>query len=93
MVGTERNDAQHKKGKLTARERISLVNGSRFIRRDRRAGASPHQRFRMEDQQFYGDGVVTGYGTINGRLVYVFAQDFTCLAAHYQKHMPKKFAR
>ena len=33
--------------------------------------------FGMEDQQFYGDGVVTGYGTINGRLVYVFAQDFT----------------
>ena len=33
--------------------------------------------FGMEDQQFYGDGVVTGYGTVNGRLVYVFAQDFT----------------
>ena len=49
--------------------------------------------FGMEDQQFYGDGVVTGYGKINGRLVYVFAQDFTVFGGAFLKRMLKKSAR
>ena len=49
--------------------------------------------FGMEDQQYYGDGVITGYGTVNGRLVYVFAQDFTVFGGAFPKPMQKKFAR
>jgi propionyl-CoA carboxylase beta chain len=75
--GKARIETQHKKGKLTARERITLLldNGS-----FEEIGALVLHRtidFGMADQQFYGDGVITGYGTVNGRLVYVFAQDFT----------------
>src|SRR5574344_894488 len=75
--GQKRIDAQHQKGKLTARERIALLldEGSfeefdMFVR---------HRctNFGMERQHFDGDGVVTGQGTIDGRLVYVAAQDFT----------------
>ena len=75
--GPDRNAAQHKKGKLTARERIALLMDPGSFEE---IGALVLHRtidFGMEDQQFYGDGVITGYGTINGRMVYVFAQDFT----------------
>ncbi len=75
--GAARNEAQHKKGKLTARERISLLMDPGSFEE---IGALVLHRtidFGMEDQQYYGDGVITGYGTVNGRLVYVFAQDFT----------------
>jgi acetyl-CoA carboxylase carboxyltransferase component len=44
----------------------------------------------MEKEQYYGDGVITGYGTINGRLVYIFAQDFTVLEVLYLKLMLRK---
>ena len=78
--GQTRIDAQHKKGKLTARERIALLmdEGS-FCE----VGAFVTHRstdFGMEKQQFLGDGVVTGYGKVNGRTTYVFSQDFTVLA-------------
>ncbi len=75
--GKERIVQQHKKGKLTARERIDLLldNGS-FIEMD--AFALHHcTDFGMEKKRVLGDGVVTGYGNIDGRLVYVFSQDFT----------------
>ena len=75
--GKERIATQHKKGKLTARERISLLMDPGSFEE---IGALVLHRtidFGMEDQQFYGDGVITGYGTISGRLTYVFAQDFT----------------
>ncbi len=75
--GQERIDKQHAKGKLTARERIHfLLDEGSF----EELGALVTHRtkdFGMDKQIFYGDGVVTGYGTINGRQVYVFAQDFT----------------
>jgi acetyl-CoA carboxylase carboxyltransferase component len=47
----------------------------------------------MEKEQYYGDGVITGYGTINGRLVYIFAQDFTVLEVLYLKLMLRKSAK
>ena len=75
--GAERNTTQHKKGKLTAKERISLLMDEGSFEE---IGALVVHRtidFGMGDQQFYGDGVITGYGTVNSRLVYVFAQDFT----------------
>ncbi len=75
--GQVRIDKQHGKGKLTAHERVHfLMDEGSF----EEIGALVTHRttdFGMADQQFYGDGVVTGYGTVNGRLVYVFAQDFT----------------
>lgn len=75
--GEKRIAKQHEKKKLTARERIDyLLDEGSF----EEIGILVTHRttdFGMQDQKFYGDGVVTGYGTINGRLVYVFAQDFT----------------
>ncbi len=75
--GQKRIDAQHQKGKLTARERIELLldEGS-FEEFDMFVTHRCHD-FGLEKQQYYSDGVITGYGTIDGRLVYVFAQDFT----------------
>ena len=75
--GEKRIDAQHQKGKYTARERIDmLLDGGSFEEFDMFV---THRctNFGMQESAFLGDGVVTGYGTIEGRLVYVFAQDFT----------------
>ena len=75
--GQNRIEKQHQKGKLTARERVHLLLDPNSFEE---IGALVTHRttdFDMQDQLFYGDGVVTGYGTIAGRLVYVFAQDFT----------------
>jgi len=73
--GKERVDEQHKKGKLTARERIDLLldDGS-FVELDRFAVS---QNIEDNDRRILGDGVVTGHGTIDGRPVFVFAHDFT----------------
>jgi len=88
--GQRRVDAQHAKGKLTARERIqalfdteSFEEWDMFVEHD-------CADFGMQDNRIPGDGVVTGYGTINGRLVFAFSQDFTVLggslsAAHARK--------
>jgi acetyl-CoA/propionyl-CoA carboxylase carboxyl transferase subunit len=75
--GEERVQRQHDRGKLTARERLDyfLDNGS-FTEFDQfRAHRS--QNFDMDEREFLGDGVVTGYGTVDGRTVFVFAHDFT----------------
>ncbi|HEX5941764.1 MAG TPA: acyl-CoA carboxylase subunit beta [Anaerolineales bacterium] len=75
--GQERIDAQHKKGRLTARERIDLLldKGS-FRELDVFVQHRTHD-FNLDAQKFMSDSVVTGWGTIEGRLVYVFSQDFT----------------
>jgi propionyl-CoA carboxylase beta chain len=75
--GKVRNETQHKKGKLTARERISLLMDPGSFEEIGALVVHRSKDFGMEAQQFYGDGVITGYGTINGRLVYAYAQDFT----------------
>ncbi len=75
--GEARIKKQHAAGKLTARERIELLlDGDSFVELDRLV---THRctDFGMEDQKIPGDGVVTGYGTVNGRQTFVFAQDFT----------------
>src|SRR4029079_987542 len=75
--GQKRIDAQHSKGKLTARERIELLlDPDSFEEWDMFKG-QPCTAFGMVGQSVPGDGVVTGYGTINGRMVFVFSQDFT----------------
>jgi len=75
--GAERIEAQHKKGRLTARERIDLLldKGS-FHEMDAFVQHRTHD-FDLAKQKYIGDSVVTGWGTIEGRLVYVFSQDFT----------------
>lgn len=75
--GIKRIEAQHQKGKLTARERVDLLMDPGSFEEIGALVIHRTKDFGMEDQQFYGDGVITGYGTVNGRLVYVFAQDFT----------------
>jgi len=75
--GKVRIEKQHEKGKLTARERIDLLlDAGSFVELD---PFIVHQctDFGMEKQKVLGDGVVTGFGTVDGRLVYVFSQDFT----------------
>ncbi len=75
--GEKRIEAQHKKGKLTARERIELLlDTDTFEEWDMFVEHRNHD-FGMQDNRPPGDGVVTGYGMINGRLVFVFSQDFT----------------
>ncbi|MEE2712373.1 MAG: acyl-CoA carboxylase subunit beta [Planctomycetota bacterium] len=75
--GQERIDAQHARGKLTARERIDLLlDPGSFVEMDMYV-THRCQDFGMDKKKVLGDGVVTGYGTVDGRHVYVFSQDFT----------------
>jgi propionyl-CoA carboxylase beta subunit len=75
--GPERREREHKQGKLSARERIDLLlDEGTFEELDKFVRHSSHD-FGMETQRPPGDGFITGFGRINGRLVYVFAQDFT----------------
>ncbi len=88
--GENRIVAQHEKGKLTARERIELLLDDGSFEEFDMFVAHRCSDFGMEKNRMPGDGVVTGWGTINGRMVYVFSQDFTVLggsvsATHAQK--------
>ncbi len=88
--GEKRIASQHKKGKLTARERIHFLLDKGSFEEIGALVTHRSTNFGLDKQQFLGDGVVTGYGTINGRLTYVFSQDFTVLGgslaeAHAQK--------
>jgi propionyl-CoA carboxylase beta chain len=75
--GEDRLKAQHERGKLSARERLDLLlDPASFVELDRFV-THRSSAMGLAEQKFLGDGVVTGYGTINGRLVYVFSQDFT----------------
>ena len=91
--GAKRIEKQHKGKKLTARERIQyLLDANSF----EEIGALVTHRtkdFGMENQKYYGDGVVTGYGTINGRLVYVFAQDFTVFGGSLSETHAEKICK
>jgi len=75
--GKERVERQHNRGKLTARERIHLLLDEGSFQEMDKLATHRCINFGMEKNKIPGDGVVTGYGTINGRLVYIFAQDFT----------------
>lgn len=91
--GEARIQAQHKKGKLTARERVELLMDPGSFEE---IGALVTHRctdFGMEEQQVPGDGVVTGYGTVNGRLTYVFAQDFTVFGGSLSETHAEKICR
>ncbi len=88
--GQLRIDAQHKKSKLTARERLHFLLDEGSFEEIGMLVTHRSSNFGLDKQKFLGDGVVTGYGTINSRLVYVFSQDFTVLGgslaeAHAEK--------
>src|ERR1700716_1228092 len=75
--GERRIEAQHAKGKLTARERLDLlIDPGTFVEIDQFV-THRSSSFGLENERYYGDGVVTGYGRIGCRLVFVFSQDFT----------------
>ncbi|NQU05244.1 MAG: methylmalonyl-CoA carboxyltransferase, partial [Calditrichaeota bacterium] len=77
--GKKRIDAQHAKGKLTARERLDLLLDKGSFSEIDMLVKHRSQDFGLEKHRYPGDGVITGYGRINGRLVFVFSQDFTVL--------------
>src|SRR5690348_8243927 len=75
--GQERIDAQHKKGRLTARERLDLLLDKGSFREIDPFIVHRTTDFGLDEQKYMGDSVVTGWGTVDGRLVYVYSQDFT----------------
>ena len=77
LGGQPRTDTQYKRGKLTARERISLLVDDLSFREYDMLKTRRCDEFSTEKEQYYGDGVVTGHGLINSRKVFVFSQDFT----------------
>jgi methylmalonyl-CoA decarboxylase subunit alpha len=91
--GQKRIDAQHSKGKLTARERVDLLLDEGSFEEFDMFVTHRCTNFGMEKQSFLGDGVVTGTGTIHGRVVYVFAQDFTVLGGSLSETMAKKICK
>ena len=75
--GAQRRERQHKEGKMSARERVEfLLDEGTFEETDKLVTHRCHD-FGMAEQKYYGDGFITGYGRVEGRLVFVFAQDFT----------------
>src|SRR5690606_4206597 len=91
--GEQRIAAQHAKGKLTARERIALrLDEGSFEEWDMFVEHRSHD-FGMEKQRIPGDGVVTGWGTINGRLVYVFSKDFTVFGGSLSRAHAEKIVK
>jgi propionyl-CoA carboxylase beta chain len=91
--GAERLKSQHAKGKLSARERLDLLldDGS-FVEFDRFV-LHRSDDFGLAEQKIYGDGVVTGYGRIDGRLVYVFSQDFTVFGGSLSETFAEKICK
>lgn len=91
--GERRIESQHKKGKLTARERIHfLLDEGSFEELDKFV-THRCDDFGMEKEVILGDGVITGYGTISGRLVYVFSQDFTVFGGSLSEMFAKKICK
>ena len=91
--GEKRIEAQHEKGKLTARERLALLLDEGSFEEYDMFVQHRCTNFGMDKQHFDGDGVVTGCGTIDGRLVYVFAQDFTVSGGSLSKTKSEKICK
>ena len=91
--GLKRVEAQHAKGKLTARERIELLLDPGSFEEWDMFVEHRCTDFGMNDQKIPGDGVVTGYGTISGRLMFVFSQDFTVFGGSLSEPHAEKIAK
>ncbi|MBS1764765.1 MAG: acyl-CoA carboxylase subunit beta [Bacteroidetes bacterium] len=91
--GTKRIDDQHKKGKLTARERIHFLLDEGSFEEIGMLVSHRATDFGLAKEKYPGDGVITGYGTINGRTVYVFSQDFTVFGGSLSETHAEKICR
>ncbi|TWF38802.1 propionyl-CoA carboxylase beta chain [Chitinophaga polysaccharea] len=91
--GEVRIASQHKKGKLTARERIQLLMDEGSFEELDMLVTNRNRGQTADQEQFLGDGVVTGYGTINGRLTYVFSQDFTVYGGSLSEPHARKICK
>jgi len=91
--GEARIQKQHAKKKLTARERINYLMDEESFEEIGALVTHRTKDFGMEKQIFYGDGVITGYGTIGGRLIYVFAQDFTIFGGSLSETHAEKICK
>jgi len=91
--GQKRIDAQHEKGKLTARERIEILLDEGSFEEFDMFVTHRCTNFGMEKTKFLGDGVVTGHGTIDGRVVYVFSQDFTVFGGSLSETFAQKICK
>ena len=91
--GQRRIDAQHSRGKLTARERVELLLDQGSFEEFDMFMTHRCTDFGMEKQQYAGDGVITGWGTINGRMVYVYSQDFTVFGGSLSETHAQKICK
>ncbi|RZL65915.1 MAG: acyl-CoA carboxylase subunit beta [Pedobacter sp.] len=91
--GQARIDSQHKKGKLNARERIHFLMDEGSFEEIGMLVTHRSTDFGMEREKYLGDGVITGYGTINGRLTYVFSQDFTVFGGSLSETHAEKICK
>lgn len=91
--GEQRIEKQHAKGKYTARERINILLDEGSFEEFDMFVEHRSTNFGMDKTKFLGDGVVTGYGTIDGRLVYVFAQDFTVFGGSLSETLAQKICK
>ncbi|HDS08201.1 MAG TPA: methylmalonyl-CoA carboxyltransferase, partial [Bacteroides sp.] len=91
--GDERVQTQYAKGKHTARERIQiLLDEGSFEEYDMFVTHRSHE-FGLEEHQYLGDGVITGHGTIDGRVIYVYAQDFTVFGGSLSETHAQKICK
>ena len=91
--GLDRIESQHKKGKLTARERLELLLDKGSFEEIDAFVKHRSTDFGMEKSHFPGDGVITGYGTVNGRLMFVFSQDFTIFGGSLSETHAEKICK
>ena len=91
--GQKRIESQHAKGKLTARERINILLDEGSFEEFDMFVTHRCTDFGLDKEQYYGDGVITGYGTIDGRLVYVFSQDFTVFGGSLSESYAEKICK
>ncbi len=91
--GEKRIEAQHKKGKLSARERVHFFLDPNSFEEIGQLVTHRSIDFGLENEIYLGDGVVTGYGTVNGRLVYVFSQDFTIFGGSLSETHAEKICK
>lgn len=91
--GIARIVAQHKKGKLTARERVDLLMDEGSFQEIDKFVMHRSKDFGLDKEHYLGDGVITGYGEVNGRLVYVFSQDFTVFGGSLSETHAEKICK
>src|SRR5207245_7664922 len=91
--GARRIEAQHHRGKLTARERLELLlDPGSFEEWDMFVEHRSHD-FGIDEHKIPGDGVITGYGTVNGRLIFIFSQDFTVFGGSLSEAHAEKICK